>query len=41
MATIPTWVITRDNPAMPGLAAFARDPARFGVTLAGRRWRWP
>jgi glucokinase len=39
MATIPTWAITRDNPAMPGLAAFARDPNRFSVTLAGRRWR--
>jgi glucokinase len=39
MATIPTWVITRDNPAMPGLAAFAREPGRFGVTLEGRRWR--
>ncbi len=39
MAAIPTWVITRDNPAMPGLAAFARTPERFGVSLAGRRWR--
>jgi glucokinase len=39
MATIPTWVITRDSPALAGLAAFARTPARFGVTLAGRRWR--
>lgn len=39
MAEIPTWVITRDNPAMPGLAAFARTPERFGVSLTGRRWR--
>ena len=39
LAAIPTWVITRDNPAMPGLAAFARGPERFGVSLAGRRWR--
>jgi glucokinase len=39
MATIPTWVITRDSPALAGLAAFACTPARFGVTLAGRRWR--
>jgi glucokinase len=39
MKSIPSWVITRDNPAMPGLAAFAREPHRFGVSLAGRRWR--
>jgi glucokinase len=39
MAGIPTWVITRDNAALPGLAAFASAPERFGVSLAGRRWR--
>ncbi len=39
MAPIPTWVIFRDNPALPGLAAFARAPVKFGVDLAGRRWR--
>jgi glucokinase len=39
MKSIPSWVITRDNPAMPGLAAFAREPGRFGVSLSGRRWR--
>lgn len=39
MAQIPVWVITRDNAALPGLAAFASDPRRFGVTLEGRRWR--
>jgi glucokinase len=39
MAGIPTWAITRDNPALAGLAAFAGDPNRFGVALAGRRWR--
>jgi glucokinase len=38
MATIPTWVITRENPAFQGLAAFAREPERFGVNLSGRRW---
>ena len=41
MATMPTWVITRDSPALVGLAAFARTPERFGVALAGRRWRRP
>ena len=39
MASMPTWVITRENPALAGLAAFARDPNRFGVALAERRWR--
>jgi glucokinase len=39
MSAIPSWVITRDNAALPGLAAFARNPERFGVTLTGRRWR--
>jgi glucokinase len=39
MATIPTSVITRQNPALAGLAAFASAPDRFGVTLTGRRWR--
>lgn len=38
MRTIPTAVIIRDNPALEGLAAFARAPGRFGVNLAGRRW---
>lgn len=39
LAAIPTWVISRDGPALLGLAAFARTPARFGVSLTGRRWR--
>ncbi len=39
MAAIPSWVITRKSAALPGLAAFAREPGRFGVTLRGRRWR--
>jgi hypothetical protein len=41
MQTIPTWVITRENPALAGLAAFSRDPNRFAVALEGRRWRRP
>ena len=39
MAAMPTWVITRENPALAGLAAFAGDPNRFGMSLIGRRWR--
>lgn len=39
LAQIPTWVITAEQPALIGLAAFARMPSRFAVTLTGRRWR--
>ncbi len=38
MAQIPTWVVIGENPALKGLAAFARAPQRFGVNLLGRRW---
>ena len=38
MAGIRCSVIVADNPALQGLAAFARTPDRFGVNLAGRRW---
>lgn len=38
MAHIPTYVVTADRPALAGIAAFARTPSRFGVSLDGRRW---
>jgi glucokinase len=38
MAEIPTWVIVAENPALQGLATFARSPELFGVNLSGRRW---
>ncbi len=38
MATIPAYIIVSENPALQGLAAFARAPERFGVNLSGRRW---
>lgn len=38
MKTIPAYVIVAENPALKGLAAFARAPERFGVNLSGRRW---
>jgi glucokinase len=38
MATIPVYVIIGKNPALKGLAAYARTPHRFGVNLLGRRW---
>jgi glucokinase len=38
MAAIPSYVVVGDNPALHGLAVFARTPERFGVNLSGRRW---
>ncbi len=38
MAKIPSFVIVSENPALQGLAAFARTPQGFGVNLTGRRW---
>lgn len=38
MRTMPSWVVTRDSPALLGLAAFAAAPGRFGMDLARRRW---
>lgn len=35
---MPTFVITDSRPALIGLAAFARMPNRFGMSLAGRRF---
>ncbi len=39
MAAMPTSIITTGQPALQGLAAFARTPGRFGVALDSRRWR--
>jgi glucokinase len=39
MAEMMTAIITKTDPALAGIAAFARDPARFGVELAGKLWR--
>ena len=39
IAAIPTSVVIRDGAALLGLAAFAAAHDRFGVALAGRRWR--
>ena len=35
---MPAFVITDPRPALIGLAAFARMPNRFGMSLAGRRF---
>lgn len=34
-----TSIVTREDAALAGIAAFARAPARFAVSLTGRRWR--
>lgn len=39
LASIATFVITHPNAAMEGLAAYARTPGRFGVSLSGRHWQ--
>ena len=38
MRDMPIYVLTHPTAALVGLAAFARMPARFGMTLDGRRW---
>jgi glucokinase len=38
MATIPTYLVRHDAPALEGLADFARRPERFAVDLDGRTW---
>lgn len=39
LETIPTALITKKDPALVGIAAYARTPSRFAVDLAGRHWR--
>lgn len=39
MEEMMTAIITKTDPALAGIAAFAREPARFGVELAGKLWR--
>jgi glucokinase len=38
LRSVPCRVITGERPALTGLAAYARAPALFGVSLEGRRW---
>jgi glucokinase len=39
LRAMPTYVITNPRGAVSGLAAYARTPARFGVSTHGRRWK--
>lgn len=34
-----TSIVIKEDAALAGIAAFARTPARFAVSLTGRRWR--
>ncbi|MEI2386213.1 glucokinase [Breoghania sp. JC706] len=36
---IPTFIIKHPQPALEGLAGFARTPSRFAIDLIGRMWR--
>lgn len=39
LKSIPTFIVCHSNPAVEGLAAFARTPLQFAVDTDGRRWR--
>jgi glucokinase len=39
MAEMPVFVITHPLAAVVGLAAFARNPFKFGVNMSGRHWQ--
>ncbi|MDY8108037.1 glucokinase [Fulvimarina sp. 2208YS6-2-32] len=39
MREIPLYVITEEQPALAGLAAFARSPRFFGLETTGRHWK--
>lgn len=39
MGQIPTFLVTHPQAALAGLAAFARAPQHFGLSMDGRRWQ--
>jgi len=39
MERMATAIVAKEDAALAGIAAFARNPARFGMELGGRRWR--
>ncbi|APO73059.1 glucokinase [Rhizobium etli 8C-3] len=39
LKAIPTYVVTHPLAALAGLSFYARQPASFGVSTEGRRWR--
>ncbi|WP_068311716.1 glucokinase [Polycladidibacter hongkongensis] len=41
MQSIPTFIVKHDNPALEGLAAYARNPIGYLLELNGRLWHAP
>jgi hypothetical protein len=39
MAEMMTAIIVKPDPALAGIADFARHPDRFGVELGGKLWQ--
>jgi len=39
MTKIPTFIVRHPDPALEGLASFARSPDAFAVDLQGRQWK--
>jgi len=39
MAKIPTFIVRHPDPALEGLASFARTPEAFAVDMKGRQWK--
>jgi glucokinase len=38
MHKIPTFIVRHPDPALEGLAAYARQPEQFAVDRRGREW---
>ena len=38
MAKIPTFIVRHPDPALEGLASYAREPQAFAVDINGRQW---
>ncbi|MCV0424453.1 MAG: ROK family protein [Roseibium sp.] len=41
MSKIPTFIVRHPDPALEGLASYARSPEAFAVDMKGRRWIAP
>ncbi|MES0809917.1 ROK family protein [Roseibium sp. SCPC15] len=41
MSKIPTFIVRHPDPALEGLASFARAPGAFAVDMKGRQWTGP
>ncbi len=41
LQSVPTFLVMHESAALTGLAAFARNPSRFGLDTENRRWYSP